>query len=226
MSNDPMTNEYCRSRVRHWSLGHWSLGHSLLPVRLAKVQVNVTISYMGYHLVRYSLLGEVGRFVAAEAVRYPRNSRVIVRSSRGLEVGEVLAEPVPTEAILPTDGQILRKMTVEDELLVARLEKHRHTAFEACTALLQEHNVPATLMDVEHLFDGAGLFFYFLGEVPAESEQFTQRLATLYETTVEFRKFAETLAEGCGPGCGTEEAMGQGGCDDCMSCAVAAACKK
>jgi len=179
---------------------------------------------MGYHLVRYSLLGEIGRFVAADAVRYPRNSRVIVRSSRGLEVGEVLAEPVPTESSEHNDGQILRQMTVEDELLLARLEKHRHTAFEACSVLLQENNVPAALIDVEHLFDGAGLFFYFLGEVPAEAEQFTRQLAELYETTVEFRKFAETLEEGCGPGCGTEEAMGQGGCDSCTSCAVAAAC--
>ncbi len=186
---------------------------------------------MGFHLVRYSLLGEVGRFVAADAVRYPRKSRVIVRSVRGLEVGEVLAEQEPNAdslngSIPQNHGQILRKMTVEDELLVARLEKHRHTAFEACTTLLQKNNVPATLMDVEHLFDGAGLFFYFLGEVPAEAEHFTQQLAEQYETTVEFRKFAETLAEGCGPGCGTEEAMGQGGCDDCTSCAVAAACKK
>ncbi len=193
---------------------------------MAGVKVNVTITSLGFHLIRYSLLGEVGRFVAADAVRYPRNSRVIIRSSRGLEVGEVLAEPLPTEPLLQNDGQILRKMTVEDELLVARLEKHRHTAFEACTALLQENQVPATLMDVEHLFDGAGLFFYFLGEVPAEAEQFTQQLAEQYETTVEFRKFAETLAEGCGPGCGTEEAMGQGGCESCTSCAVAAACKK
>lgn len=179
---------------------------------------------MGFHLVRYSLLGEVGRFVAADASRYPRNSRVIVRSNRGLEVGEVLAEPTPTEAIDHTDGQILRRMTVEDELLVARLEKHRHSAFDACSALLAENNVPAALMDVEHLFDGAGLFFYFLGEVPPEAEQFTKQLASKYETTVEFRKFAETLAEGCGPGCGTEEAMGQGGCDNCTTCAVAAAC--
>jgi len=179
---------------------------------------------MGQHLVRYSLLGEIGRFVAAEAIRYPRHSRVIVRSSRGLEVGEVLSQPEPSETIGRTDGQILRKMTVADELLVARLEKHRHSAFEACSTLLQKHNVPAVLMDVEHLFDGAGLFFYFLGEVPPEAEQFTEQLAAQYETTVEFRKFAAALAEGCGPGCGTEAAMGQGGCDNCTSCAVAAAC--
>ena len=40
----------------------------------------------------------------------------------------------------------------------------------------------------------------------------------------EFRRFADTLSEGCGPGCGTEEAMGQGGCESCTSCAVASAC--
>ncbi|MEM8946026.1 MAG: PSP1 C-terminal domain-containing protein [Planctomycetota bacterium] len=179
---------------------------------------------MGVHFVRFSLLGEVGRFVSANAVRYPRSARVIVRTARGLEVGQVLSEPTTGDSTERNDGQILRKMTVEDDLLVARLEKHRHAAFDACDRLLRENRVAATLMDVEHLFDGAGLFFYFLGEVPAEAEQFTRQLAAKYEKTVEFRKFAETLAEGCGPGCGTEEAMGQGGCDSCTSCAVAAAC--
>lgn len=183
---------------------------------------------MGFHLVRYSLLGQVGRFVAADAMLYPRQSRVIIRSPRGLEIGTVLSEPVdgevgPEEAP-PIDGQILRRMTVQDDLLEARLQKHRHDAFAACASLLEEHQVPAALVDVEHLFDGQGLFFYFLGEVPPEADRLTQQLADTYETTVEFRKFAETLAEGCGPGCGTEEAMGQGGCESCTTCAVASAC--
>jgi cell fate regulator YaaT (PSP1 superfamily) len=179
---------------------------------------------MGYHLVRYSLLGHVGRFVAAEAVRYPRNTRVVVRSPRGLEIGEVLAVPELADSTEISDGQILRRVTVEDDLLSARLEKHRHEAFIACCDLLATHQVPAVLVDVEHLFDGQGLFFYFLGEVPTQANSVMQQLADIYETTVEFRKFAETLTEGCGPGCGTEEAKGQGGCASCTSCAVASAC--
>jgi PSP1-like protein len=122
------------------------------------------------------------------------------------------------------DGDILRGMTVEDELLQARLESNRHAAYEACAQLLAEQQVSAVLVDVEHLFDGQGLFFYFLGDVPAEVESFTGRLAETYEAKVQFRKFTETLIEGCGPGCGTEEAKGQGGCDSCTSCAVATAC--
>lgn len=179
---------------------------------------------MGFHLVRYSLLGQVGRFVAADALRYPRRSRVIVRSERGLEIGTVLSEPEATDEAAQINGQILRRMTVEDELLEARLEKHRNNAFAACAALLAEHHVPATLMDVEHLFDGQGLYFYFVGDVPAEAERLTQQLADTYETTVEFRKFVDTLTEGCGPGCGTEAAMGQGGCATCVTCAVSSAC--
>lgn len=179
---------------------------------------------MAHHLVRYSLLGNVGHFTAAEAVRYPRRSRVIVRSDRGLEVGTVLAEPEEASRLVEITGQILRRMTVEDELLEARLEKHRHKAFTACADLLAEHNVPASLVDVEHLFDGEGLYFYFVGEVPPAAERLAQELANTYETTVEFRKFVDTLTEGCGPGCGTEEAMGQGGCSTCTTCAVATAC--
>ncbi|QEG36661.1 PSP1 C-terminal domain-containing protein [Bythopirellula goksoeyrii] len=179
---------------------------------------------MGYHLVRYSLLGHVGRFASVDATRYPRQTRVIVRSPRGLEIGQILAPPEPTERILEPEGQILRRVTVEDDLLVARLEKNRHEAFAACSDLLAAEAVPAVLVDVEHLFDGQGLFFYFLGEVPNSARGIIERLTETYETKVEFRKFTETLTEGCGPGCGTEEAMGQGGCASCTSCAVASAC--
>jgi hypothetical protein len=47
-------------------------------------------------------------------------------------------------------------------------------------------------------------------------------LAELYETQVQFRRFADAVNEGCGPGCGTEAAAG---CKTCAtSCAVAGAC--
>lgn len=179
---------------------------------------------MGYHVVRYGLLGHVGRFSAADAVRYPRRARVVVRSPRGLEVGEILAGPEDNNLAGQTAGQILRRMSVQDDLLEARLDRRRHEAFAACERLLADAGVDAALVDVEHLFDGAGLYFYFLGQPPAAAAELTGQLAAAYEATVEFRKFAQTLTEGCGPGCGTEEAKGQGGCASCTSCAVASAC--
>ena len=178
-----------------------------------------------YHLVRVGAMGQVGRFAAVDAVRYPRRSRVIVRTRRGLELGEVLTPPEDSDdGRTFSDGELLRGVTVQDELLQARLEKNRQEAYAACAAMLAENRMSAVLVDVEHLFDGQGLFFYFLGDVTPELETYTTRLAETYEAKVQFRKFTETLIEGCGPGCGTEEAKGQGGCASCSSCAVASAC--
>jgi len=176
------------------------------------------------HLVRVGSLGTVGRFTAVDAVRYPRHARVVIRTGRGLELGEVLAPPVDQFGEGAADGSILRGVTVEDELLEARLEKNRQAAYDACAARLTEMNLPAVLMEVEPLFDGQTLLFYFLGEMSAELEALTAELAELYETHVQFRKFTETVMEGCGPGCGTESATG-GGCQSCgTGCAIAGAC--
>lgn len=170
-------------------------------------------------------MGQVGRFSAVEAVLFPRRSRVIVRTRRGLEIGEVLSSPEEgDDAATFADGAILRGMTLEDDLLQSRLEKHRQQAYQACVELLDAQGISTVLVDVEHLFDGQGLFFYFLGEAPANLESLTAQLAETYEAKVQFRKFTETLIEGCGPGCGTDEAKGQGGCESCTSCAVASAC--
>jgi len=127
---------------------------------------------MPHHLVRVGILGQVGRFTAADAARYPRRSRVIVRTWRGLEIGEILTQPSSDSDADRIDGEILRGMTLEDELLVARLEKHRQDAYQACATLLAEHGVQSVLIDVEHLFDGQGLYFYFLGDVTPELESY------------------------------------------------------
>jgi cell fate regulator YaaT (PSP1 superfamily) len=168
-------------------------------------------------------MGHVGRFASLDAVRYERGARVILRTSRGLEAGEVLSlgEDVQRSQ---TDGAILRGMTVEDELLESRLSKHKHQAFAACSARIAELGLAVTLIDVEHLFDGRSLYFYFLGDPPPELETVLAELAEVYDANVQFRRFSDTLTAGCGPGCGTEAA---GGCGtSCGSCAIAGACGK
>ena len=191
------------------------------------------------HLVRFGVMGHVGPFVAVDAARYPRQQRVIVRTARGLEVGEVVAPPeglleepprptrVTTNGNLtgpPPAGALLRQMTVEDELLSARLEQNRNEAFEACAEHLKKQRVPATLIDIEQLFDGRRLFFYFLGEVPPEIEGSLNTLARRYDAVANVRQFAETLASGCGPGCGL--ASPGGSCDACNGCTLASACNQ
>jgi cell fate regulator YaaT (PSP1 superfamily) len=178
---------------------------------------------LGQHYVRFGLLGGVGRFAAADSQRYPRGARVVCRTGRGLEIGEVLA-PLEAESGGPADGTLLRRVTVEDDLLLARIEKNRDEAYRACSQRLVERGIGAVLVDVEHLFDGQSLYFYFLGETTPELDALTAELAELYEAQVQFRKFTDTLTAGCGPGCGTEDA--ENGCASgaCSTCAVMSAC--
>jgi cell fate regulator YaaT (PSP1 superfamily) len=177
------------------------------------------------HLVRVGAFGHVGRFASLDAVLYPRAARVIVRTDRGLETGEVLARGEEVHRSR-TDGAIVRGMTPEDDLLLARLEKHKQAAFDACQTRLRELDLPVVLMDVEHLFDGQTLYFYFLGEQPRELEPIVAELAEVYEAKAQIRRFAETLTAGCGPDCGTEAAAGSG-CSACgVGCAVSGACSK
>ena len=173
------------------------------------------------HFVRVGSLGDVGRFDSVDGTRYARRSRVICRTSRGLEVGEVLAQ---SNDRAETDGDLLRPFTTEDELLLARIQRRKDQAFRACADLVARRGLPVVLMDVEHLFDGQSLYFYFLGEITENVELLTSELADVYEAKVQFRKFTETVINGCGPECGTEGAAGGCGSDGCPSCALSGAC--
>jgi cell fate regulator YaaT (PSP1 superfamily) len=177
----------------------------------------------GQHFVRIGVLGSVGRFASADGARYRRGARVICRTPRGLEVGEVLAGAEASSGE-PPHGALLRRVTVEDDLLLARLERNRESAFVACSARLAELSAPAVLVDVEHLFDGQSLFFYFLGEPDPRLDAITSELADVYEAKAQLQKFADTLTAGCGPDCGTADG---GGCGSggCSTCAVVGACK-
>lgn len=181
------------------------------------------------HLVRWGSLGFVAAFTAADARRYERGTRVVLRTGRGVEVGEVLAPLEATtagngETSAPLAGTLLRGMTDQDHLLELRLRKNRHEAYDACRARLQTLGIDAALVDVEQLFDGRSLVFYFLGEQPPQLVDVTEQLAEAYDAKAQITAFAETLVAGCGPDCGTEAASGQG-CSSCATgCAVAAAC--
>jgi cell fate regulator YaaT (PSP1 superfamily) len=164
-------------------------------------------------------MGHIGRFRATN--RFKRGTQVICRTPRGLEQGEVLA----ADSSGSPDGDVLRKMTTEDHLLSVRLQKNATEALAACQDLLDQVPSPPALLDAELLFDGQGLYFYFLGEVSTEVDAMTDKLAAAFEAKAQIARFSDTLDAGCGPDCGTEEG---GGCgtDSCGSCAVAQACKK
>ena len=180
------------NRFRVMLLASWR-GH--LDGELLCEAMNLT------HLVRVGAMGHVGRFRAADAGRYARGQRVVLRTARGLEIGRVMTPEGGAPGGEP-DGDLLRRMTVQDDLLAERLERNREAAYASCVGLLEERGSAAVLLDVEHLFDGRGLYFYFLGDTDPISEAISAELAEAYDAEARFGDFAKTVEEGCGPGCG------------------------
>ena len=160
------------------------------------------------HFVKTGLMGVLGTFEAVDFRTYARDQRVICRTRRGLEWGTVVCDvghqslahnEVPHAKSVTCDGELLRRTTPDDEMILERLDRFRDGAFEACRELLLKRKLRVTLVDVEHMFDGESLFFYFLGETDSRVEALTEELAETYDRKVKFKKFAESLSQGCGP---------------------------
>jgi hypothetical protein len=154
---------------------------------------------------------------------FKRNDRLIVQSPRGIEAGRFLGtcspDPVPM-------GQVIRRMTAEDQLLDSHLQEFGRKAFQRCAQWLDENRHQAVLLEVEPLLDCKTLFFHFLSGTDPLIQQHVDQLVRLYEAEVAASEFVRQVAQGCGPGCGTEVAAGCGASAGCSQCQADCAVKK
>ena len=176
------------------------------------------------YLVRTGNLGSVGCFEATEQERYDRGTLVVCRTDRGLEVGEVLHGPAEHPA--ERDGQIVRRVTAEDQVRLARFERWRSRAYSACQSIIQQLDIPVVLMDVEALFDGESMYFDLVGSADVSLEPVSQQLRQVFGTDIRFRFFEHEEAHGCGTGCCSTSST-EGGCADkeCSACPAVDVCK-
>lgn len=172
------------------------------------------------YLVSHGSSGELSRFTSPDA--YERGDRVVVRSQRGLELGEVLC---PSRGRVLTDtpvGELLRKTTVEDETIVAGLRERAQRLFDDGRRLTAELQLPLEILDVEILFDGHEVTLYHVCWAPCDERPLVSALSRKYETMVALRDLALPAgASGCGkPDCGGKDgggctSCGTGGCSSC-----------
>ncbi|MEM8734136.1 MAG: hypothetical protein AAGG44_07935 [Planctomycetota bacterium] len=177
-------------------------------------------------LVRVGIHGQVGRFASPNDSGFRRRSRVLCKTSRGLEVGQVLSSQVATPG--QADGMILREMGPDDELLWGHLQALASEANQDCQEWLHNRGCDAVLLEVEPLMDGRTLYFHFLNDRLADEglQQHVDHLAQVFEEKARNSEFAAQLEKGCGPGCGTEAAVnGCGSKGGCAVCKLASACK-
>ena len=142
-------------------------------------------------VVRYGAMRTLGEFAARESNTYPRGTQVVIRSDRGLEIGEVLsAAGARTDELLPDapHGEILRAATAEDEAESGRLHQGERAEFETAERCIRERNMPMQLVDVEHLFGGERIVFYYQAEKRVDFRDLVKDLAREFKTRIEMRQ--------------------------------------
>ena len=192
------------------------------------------------YLVRYGFMGEVGRFSAPSGC-FERGQCVVIRSHRGMELGEILVEVAPTPSSDPSSADeltaVLRVATPEDLERNRRAAEGRSRHFRICQQVLQDADWPIDLIDVEPLLDEHRIVLHYLGPHHLELQGLLAVFRAEHQLEVMFAAVgldvtaeepqAEEVATcgtgGCGSGgggCGS----GSGGCGEsktgCSSCGL------
>ena len=148
---------------------------------------------MGTHyIVRYGTQRFVAEFSVKAERDFNRNVPVIVRSDRGVEWGEVLcpANERTREYLGGNDvvGRILRESSEEDIVRLDELHRMEQEDFAGCRAMIDERRLQMQLVDVERLFGGERLIFYYLAEKRVDFRELVKGLAKRFRTRIEMRQ--------------------------------------
>ena len=167
------------------------------------------------YLVRYGVMGWVGRFGSVDRVECSQGDRVVVQTSRGTEVGEILAGPIDgreDQSDLSSHqpiGEVQRLLTAQDDQQDNRSQQDALSdIFEQCQKLITDGDLAIEVIDCERLFDDKTMVFYFLGEGTTELQPIAEELGESRQVKVLFNPVMEPVAAPGGGGCGS----GGGGC--------------
>ena len=114
------------------------------------------------YLIRYGLMGRVGRFNADPGASYGRGEAVVVRSHRGTELGEVLLE-APSGPADDAPARVVRPASPDDLERGRGADADRGRRFDACARVFRDGLWPIELVDVEPLLDDRRTVLHYLG---------------------------------------------------------------
>lgn len=159
-------------------------------------------------LVRFGRMGQMGWFEHNEAHIPKLSTKVVVKTERGLELGEVVgvhnyrggtfrASPEQVEGYygnlginspVGPGGTFVRFSTHEDIREQEHLVKSEVEEIESCEKHIRQMNLPMRIVDAEHLFGGERIVYYFTSEGRVDFRDLVKTLAREYQTRIELRQ--------------------------------------
>ncbi len=115
---------------------------------------------------------------------------VIVPAERGVEYAKVATPPRDIE--LEEGDQplkkILRKATGRDRAQLEKNERQKQIARRECHRLIEKNDLPMKIVDIDHVFDGSTVIFYFTAESRVDFRELVKDLAGILKTRIELRQ--------------------------------------
>ena len=144
------------------------------------------------YVVRYGTTRIVGEFAARGFAPLARGTAVVVRGDRGHEWGTVLCTATEqSRTYLGTSdehGRIIRVANAEDELRRDETVATEKEAFVVGQEMIRERSLQMQLIDIEQLFGGERLIFYYLAEERVDFRELVKALAKRFNMRIEMRQ--------------------------------------
>ena len=146
---------------------------------------------MPKYVVRYGAMRSLGVLSTRSGDRYRRGTRVVARTNRGLESGEVLCEAKPQvvkDIKADSQGQILREMSSDDENELSHMQAKECDEFKVCQQYVDKLELKMELVDIEHVLGGERIVIYYLAEERVDFRELVKQLAAEFQTRIEMRQ--------------------------------------
>ena len=180
-------------------------------------------------LVRYGRMNTLGFFEHHETKISKTKARVVIKTDRGLELGYLVGQltaykggqfKLSDEQIqdyyedssidfAPDHvGKFIRYACSADVSEERHLRKIAQEEMECCRHFVKEMGLPMRIVDVEHVFGGERIIFYFMSDGRVDFRELVKKVAQEYQTRIEMRQIgsrdeAKLLGdvESCGQQC-------------------------
>ena len=122
--------------------------------------------------------------------KFKRGDRVIVQTSRGVEIGTVKVPNKVVEGaeIVSPLKPVMRPATEEDLVKDAANHEAELSAALVCKKKIKNHGLDMSLVAVEYTFDRSKLIFYFTCESRVDFRELVKDLASTFHTRIELRQ--------------------------------------
>ncbi len=161
-------------------------------------------------VVRYGFLKMVGEFPWNSSEKPGCGSKIVVRTHRGTEIGEMLTSTCPNSGCsksvsrkemleyiensggrqypFSTDGRALRIATREDLDEQSRLEQAKHAMRTAAKRMVEARALPMKIVEVEPILGGERLTVYFGAEERVDFRDLVGALQAEFGVRVDMRQ--------------------------------------